>query len=133
MLLAEADALLAPVTAVDGFVLACLVDASTGMILAQRQESAEVSLPTAAAGAVDIANAISLLSARLGTDDDLEDVMLAFGRHLHVIRLLPVAAEELPVADREPQLLFLVVLDRQRTNLAMARREIRDFCESFAP
>jgi hypothetical protein len=28
--------------------------------------------------------------------------------------------------------ILLVVLDRARANLAMARREIRDFCESVA-
>jgi len=33
--------------------------------------------------------------------------------------------------DQEPQILLLVIADRQRTNLAMARRLIRDFCASF--
>jgi hypothetical protein len=50
-----------------------------------------------------------------------EDVMVTFRDHFHVIR--PVR----PDPDSDPQILLLVILDRLRTNLAMARREIRDF------
>jgi hypothetical protein len=71
VILDEAEALLDPVSDIDGFMLACLVDASTGMVLASRE-------------------------------------------------------------DPEPQILLLVILDRSRVNLAMARREIRNFCASFA-
>ncbi len=35
--------------------------------------------------------------------------------------------------DQEPPILLLVMADRQRTNLAMAHRSIRDFCASFTP
>jgi hypothetical protein len=121
---AQAEALLAPVTNIDGFVLACLIDATTGMILAARQTQGDISLGAAAAGATDIAAAVTLLTARLGTDDILEDAMLSFGKHLHLMRLL--------TPGQEPDVLLLVILDRQRTNLAMARREIRDFCAGFA-
>lgn len=122
-MLADTDELLAPMTRIDGFVLACLVDASTGTTLAARQDRDGLSLPAAAAGAADVIDAVTLLSARLGADDQLEDVMLAFGEHIHVICL--------PGTDLEPRILLLVVLDRLKTNLAMARREIRDFCASF--
>jgi hypothetical protein len=33
--------------------------------------------------------------------------------------------------DQQSQLLLVVMADRQRTNLAMAHRSIRDFCASF--
>ena len=49
MILPEADTMLAPVTEIDGFVLACLMDASTGMVLTALQEQDGISLPTAAA------------------------------------------------------------------------------------
>ena len=52
--------------------------------------------------------------------DGLEDVMVTFRRQLYVIRLV----------SPEPQILLLVILDRDRVNLA--RREIRTFCASFA-
>lgn len=123
MILDEAEALLDPVSDIDGFMLACLVDASTGMVLASRKDQDDISLPTAAAGAADIANVLSLLAGQLPVDG-LEDVMVTFRRQLYMIRLVR--------EDPEPQILLLVILDRSRVNLAMARREIRNFCASFA-
>ena len=123
MILDEAEALLDPVSDIDGFMLACLVDASTGMVLASRKDQDDISLPTAAAGAADIANVLSLLAGQLPVDG-LEDVMVTFRGQLYMIRLVR--------EDPEPQILLLVILDRSRVNLAMARREIRNFCASFA-
>jgi hypothetical protein len=111
------------VSDIDGFMLACLVDASTGMVLASRKDQDDISLPTAAAGAADIANVLALLAGQLPVDG-LEDVMVTFRRQLYMIRLVR--------EDPEPQILLLVILDRSRVNLAMARREIKNFCASFA-
>jgi hypothetical protein len=123
VILDEAEALLDPVSDIDGFMLACLVDASTGMVLASRKDQDDISLPTAAAGAADIANVLSLLAGQLPVDG-LEDVIVTFRRQLYMVRLVR--------EDPEPQILLLVILDRSRVNLAMARREIRNFCASFA-
>ena len=123
MILDEAEALLDPVSDIDGFMLACLVDASTGMVLASRKDQDDISLPMAAAGAADIANVLALLGGQLPVDG-LEDVMVTFRQQLYMIRLVR--------EDPEPQILLLVILDRTRVNMAMARREIRNFCESFA-
>jgi hypothetical protein len=123
VILDEAEALLDPVSDIDGFMLACLVDASTGMVLASRKDQDDISLPTAAAGAADIANVLSLLTGQLPVDG-LEDVMVTFRRQLYMMRLVR--------EDPEPQILLLVIFDRSRVNLAMARREIRNFCASFA-
>jgi hypothetical protein len=123
VILDEAEALLDPVSDIDGFMLACLVDASTGMVLASRKDQDDISLPTAAAGAADIANVLALLAGQLPVDG-LEDVMVTFRRQLYMMRLVR--------EDPEPQILLLVILDRSRVNLAMARREIRNFCASFA-
>ena len=123
MILNEAEAVLDPVADIDGFLLGCLVDASTGMILAARKDQDNISLPIAAAGAADIANVLSLLAGELPTDG-LEDVMVTFRGQLYVIRLIS--------EDLEPNILLLVILDRERANLAMARREIRSFCVNFA-
>jgi hypothetical protein len=123
-MLPEADALLAPVTEIDGVRMACLIDASSGMVLASRQErDDDMSLPAAAAGATDIAHVLSLLTSDLGTDAP-EDVMVTFRDHFQVIRLVR--------PDAEPRILLLVVLDRRRANLAMARLGIRSFCADLA-
>ncbi len=83
----EAEAVLDPVADIDGFLLGCLVDAPTGMILTARKDQDDISLPTAAAGAADIANVLSLLAGELPTDG-LEDVLVTFRSQLYVIRLI---------------------------------------------
>jgi len=126
MILPAADELLAPVMAIDGFRLACLIDGSTGMVLATREfrENQDGPVPpTAAAGAADVINALTLLNGRLATGENLEDVMVTFSDSFFMVR--PVGL------DQQPQILLLVIADRQRTNLAMAHRSIRDFCASF--
>jgi hypothetical protein len=116
VILDEAEALLDPVSDIDGFMLACLVDASTGMVLAARKDQDDISLPTAAAGAADIANVLSLLAGQLPVDG-LEDVMVTFRRQLYMIRLVR--------EDPEPPILLLVILDRSRVNLALARHNLK--------
>ena len=123
MILTEAEAALDPVAHIEGFVLGCLVDASTGMILAARKDQDDISLPVAAAGAADIASVLSMLGGELPVDG-LEDVMVTFRNQLYVIRFIS--------DDLEPNILLLVILDRARANLALARREIRSFCLNFA-
>jgi hypothetical protein len=70
MILPAADELLAPVMAIDGFRLACLIDGSTGMVLASRENRENrdgPAPPTAAAGAADVINALTLLNGRPAT------------------------------------------------------------------
>jgi hypothetical protein len=49
--------------------------------------------------------------------DGLEDVMVTFRSQRYVIRLV--------AQDEQAQILLLVILDRMRANLAMARHEMR--------
>jgi hypothetical protein len=118
------DALLDPVTSIDGFRLAGLIDASTGMVLACAQDGDDMSLPTAAAGAADIAGVLSHLTGALAVSDELEDVMVTFNNHFQLIRMLRPTPTQ--------TVILLVILDRARANLAMARLAIRNFCASFA-
>jgi hypothetical protein len=127
MILPEAGDLLTPAMAIDGFRLGCLIDASTGMVLASMQRegapAAAAASPTAAAGAADVVNVLTLLNGRLATGEILEDVMITFSDSFFMVR--PVGR------DTEPRILLLVVADRHRTNLAMAHRSLRDLCASF--
>jgi hypothetical protein len=127
MILPEAGDLLTPAMAIDGFRLGCLIDASTGMVLASmRSEDAPAppaAPPTAAAGAADVVNVLTLLNGKLATGEILEDVMITFSDSFFMVR--PVGR------DTEPRILLLVVADRHRTNLAMAHRSLRDLCASF--
>ena len=123
MLLSNADSMLAPVTTIDGFVFACLVDQTTGMILAYVPEEDDIYATAVATGAADTANALALMSARLATNETVEDVIVTFSDYFHLIR--PVSQ------DLAHRILLLVMLDRRRANLAMARREIRTFCAAL--
>src|ERR1700742_1695475 len=122
MMLPEAAELLTPAMAIDGFRLGCLVDASTGMILASLENSSALSPATAAAGAADVVNVLALLNAKLATGEILEDVMITFSDSFFMVQ--PVGR------DAEPRILLLVVADRHRPNLALATRSLRDLCAS---
>jgi hypothetical protein len=127
MILPEAGDLLTPAMAIDGFRLGCLIDASTGMVLASMQSedapAPPTASPTAAAGAADVVNVLTLLNGKLATGEILEDVMITFSDSFFMVR--PVGR------DTEPRILLLIVADRHRTNLAMAHRSLRDLCASF--
>jgi hypothetical protein len=123
MILPEADELLTPAMAIDGFRLGCLIDASTGMVLATAQSQDAPSPATAAAGAADLVNVLTLLNGKLATGETLEDVMITFSDSFYMVR--PVGREP------DPQILLLIVADRHRTNLALAHRSLRDLCASF--
>ena len=131
MILPEAGDLLTPAMAIDGFRLGCLIDASTGMVLASVQSEDAPAPPTApptappiaAAGAADVVNVLTLLNGKLATGEILEDVMITFSDSFFMVR--PVGR------DSEPRILLLVVADRHRTNLAMAHRSLLDLCASF--
>jgi hypothetical protein len=123
MILPEAVEFLAPVMAIDGFRLGCLIDASTGMVFASVENEEGFAGPAAAAGAADIVNVLTLLNGKLATGGILEDVMITFSDSFFMVR--PVEQ------DKEPRILLLVVTDRHRTNLALAHRSLRDLCASF--
>jgi hypothetical protein len=123
MILPEAGELLAPAMAIDGFRLGCLIDASTGMVLGSLEGQGAPATATAAAGAADVVSVLTLLTGKLATGEILEDVMITLSDSFFMVR--PVGR------DPEPRFLALIVVDRNRTNLAMAHRALRDICESF--
>ena len=123
MILPEAGELLMPAMAIEGFRLGCLIDASTGMVLATVQNQGGTAPATAAAGAADLINVLTLLNGKLATGEMLEDVMVTFSDSFFMVRPLG--------RDAEPRILLLIVADRHRTNLAMVHRSLRDFCASF--
>jgi hypothetical protein len=117
------DVMFAPVRQIQGFVLACLVDSASGMILGSWQDQDDLPLPVAAAGAADVMNTVSMMTGQLASNGEIEDVIITLDSHYHLIRVL----------RRGPgrQFLLLVTLERPLANLAMALREIRDFSASL--
>jgi len=85
-MLPEAGELLAPVRTIEGFRLGCLIDASTGMILASLPSMDAPAPPTAAAGAADLVHILTLLNGKLATGEILEDVMITFSDSFFMVR-----------------------------------------------
>jgi predicted regulator of Ras-like GTPase activity (Roadblock/LC7/MglB family) len=118
------ETLLAQMRRIDGFVLACLVDADSGMVLGAVREDDSMSVPVAAAGAADLVSVLSLMTGRLALRGDLEDLIVTLGSHYHLIRVLPAGPAGQPV--------LLVTLERPTANLAMAHRELRESASALA-
>ena len=108
--------MLAPVRQIDGFVLACLADASSGMILGSLQDETGTRLPVAAAGVVSV---LPMMTGELAADGTVEDVIVAVGGRCDLIGLCGPGPGG--------RLVLLVTGGRPEASLAMVYREIGDF------
>lgn len=105
---------MAEVMSVDGAMAVAIVDSNSGMMLGS--EGSGVDLDVAAAGNTEVVRAKMKTMKALKLNDEIEDILISLGRQYHIIR---------PVASK-PGLFFYVVLDRNKANLAMARRKVLD-------
>ncbi|MEV7417547.1 hypothetical protein [Streptomyces sp. NPDC089919] len=104
-------------TAIEGALGVALVDYTSGMALGTLGGGKELDLTVAAAGNTDVIRAKVRTMEMLGLQDDLEDILITLGTQYHLIRLL---------RSRTGSGLFLyLVLDKQNSNLAMARHRLR--------
>ena len=99
---------------IDGAMCTALVDAESGMILGQAGSG--VDLEVAAAGNTEVVRAKMKTMRALGVSDVIEDILITLGKQYHIIR---------PSARKEGIFIYFV-LDKQRANLAMARRKVLD-------
>jgi hypothetical protein len=111
------EALLRQVGRIDGVLAACVVDPATGAVVGSTEPVGGVVVPVLAAGAADVVHVLGLMSAGLALGGEIEDVVVTATGHFHVLRALPVGPDQ--------GLVLVVTLERARTNLAMAHREIR--------
>lgn len=99
---------------IDGAMCAALVDSSSGMILGQLGSG--VDLEIAAAGNTEVVRAKAKTMRALGITDAIEDILITLGKQYHIIR---------PMARKEGLFLY-IVLDKAKSNLALARRKVLD-------
>ncbi len=99
---------------IDGAMAMALVDYNSGMMLGSAGTG--VDLEVAAAGNTEVVRAKMKTMKALGLNDEVEDMLITLGKQYHIIR---------PIASK-PGLFFYVVLDRSRSNLALARRKVLD-------
>lgn len=99
---------------VDGAISAAVVDSTSGMMLGS--VGSGVDLEIAAAGNTEVVRAKMKTMRALGLNDVIEDILITMGKQYHIMR---------PASRKEGVFIYLV-LDKQRSNLAMARRKVQD-------
>jgi len=112
-----AERALDPLAALEGVFACAVVDGSTGMILARQTRNAQAVDPDlAAAASAQVLRAHQQTGRQLGLTSEVEEVMTSAGPRHHVMR----------TAARHKGLFLFAVLDKQRTNLALARYKLME-------
>ena len=98
----------------DGAMCAAVVDSASGMMLGSAGSG--VDLEVAAAGNTEVIRSKMKTMRSLGLNDVIEDILITLGKQYHILR---------PSARKDGVFIYFV-LDKQRANLAMARRKVLD-------
>ena len=98
----------------DGALCAAVVDSTSGMILGSAGSGVDIEV--AAAGNTEVVRSKLKTMRALGLNDVIEDILITLGKQYHIIR---------PSSRQEGVFLYFV-LDKQRSNLAMASRKTQD-------
>jgi hypothetical protein len=104
-------------TSIEGTIGVALVDYTSGMALGTLGGGKDLDLAVAAAGNTDVVRAKVRTMELLGLKDEIEDILITLGGQYHLLRLLK---------GRGTDGLFLyIALDKGRSNLAMARHQLK--------
>ena len=108
---------LAGMLALDGLLGCAVVDGSTGLALARETlGDASVDMDLAAAACAQLLRAHRQASRSLGLTEPVDEIITSAGTRQQVIRTV----------SHHPELFLVVLLDKQRTNLALARYQLME-------
>jgi predicted regulator of Ras-like GTPase activity (Roadblock/LC7/MglB family) len=93
-----------------GFIGACVVDSTTGMVMAT-EGGGRLNMELAAAGNTEVVRSKRRTIQSLNLKDGIEDILISLGTQYHLIR---------PLRSNEAIFVY-VALDRRAANLALAR------------
>ena len=99
-----------------GYIASALVDDDSGMLMAG-DSLANIDLELAAAGNAEVVRAKRKVADALKLNDTIEDILVSLERQYHLIR---------PLSSNKHVFVY-VIIDRQKSNLAMARHHLKAF------
>lgn len=113
---------LATLAGLDGVFGCAVVDAGTGMILAKQvRDDHALQIEMAAAASTQVLRAHQHAARDLGLTSEVDEVMTSAGPRHHVMRTV----------SRHRGLFLFAILDKQRTNLALARYKLMEAEQSL--
>jgi predicted regulator of Ras-like GTPase activity (Roadblock/LC7/MglB family) len=106
---------LAPMLTLDGMLGCAVVDGSTGLVLARElREDQPVDIELAAAACAQVLRTHRQAARNMGLSEALEEIITTAGPRHQIMRTLP----------RHTDLFLVALLDKHRTNLALARFQL---------
>ena len=108
---------LAGLLPLEGLLGCAVVDATTGLVLAREvREDQPVDMDLAAAASAQVLRAHRQSARAMGLSEQIDEVMTSAGPRHHVMRTV----------SRHPELFLVALLDKQRSNLALARFQLME-------
>jgi predicted regulator of Ras-like GTPase activity (Roadblock/LC7/MglB family) len=108
---------LAGMLGLDGLLGCAVVDSTTGLVLAREaREGQPVDMDLAAAACAQVLRAHRQSARSMGLSEQVDEVITTAGPRQQIMRTL----------FRHPELFLMVLLDKQRTNLALARFQLME-------
>ena len=106
---------LAAMLSLDGLMGCAVVDGNTGLVIAREaREDQPVDIELASAACAQVLRTHRQAARNMGLSEHIEEIITTAGARHQVMRTLP----------RHPNLFIVALLDKQRTNLALARFQL---------
>ena len=118
---AHAKNSLAELVAIDGLLCCAIVDSNNGQIVAREQRDEDTDVERAAAACAQVLRAHRLAARSMGLPDHVEEVTVGTGTRHQLMRTL----------SRHPELFLFALLNKQRSNLSLARFKLMEVEKSL--